>query len=169
MRAIVTLTLLIVVLVDVVVVDGSDGDGDDKRKKQQQQQQQQQTIVKKQQQQRGISFYLPKDHSIVTAATKKASTTKKQVPKYSCAGKEDEGHYEHSDCKKYWQCLYVGTIFETAVERKCPIGTMFHPIERVCEISTMVCLYYFPNLNTHLIMICQDLSASINRLIYVNI
>lgn len=69
---------------------------------------------------------------------KAAAATKKPAVKYSCAGKEDEGHYENADCKKYWQCLYVGTIFETAVERKCPIGTMFHPIERVCEISTMV-------------------------------
>ena len=58
--------------------------------------------------------------------------------KYSCADKEDDGHYEHVDCKKYWHCLYVGTIFEYALERKCPVGTMFHPIQRVCEISTVV-------------------------------
>ena len=61
----------------------------------------------------------------------------KQV-RFSCRDKEDEGHYEHTDCKKYWHCLYVGTIFETALERKCPVGTMFHPIGRVCEISTLV-------------------------------
>ena len=57
---------------------------------------------------------------------------------YSCADTEDDGHYEHVDCKKYWHCLYVGTIFEYALERKCPVGTMFHPVQRVCEISTVV-------------------------------
>lgn len=58
--------------------------------------------------------------------------------KFSCQDKDDEGHYEHPDCRKYWHCLYVGTIFETALERKCPMGTMFQPVTRVCEISTMV-------------------------------
>ena len=67
-----------------------------------------------------------------------ATISKKKAPKYSCADKEDDGHYEHIDCKKYWHCLYVGTIFEYALERKCPIGTMFHPLQRVCEISTVV-------------------------------
>lgn len=93
------------------------------------------SLAKKPPQQRGISFYIPDD---VNARQVSSKGTKKPAPKYSCAGKEDEGHYENQDCKKYWQCLYVGTIFETAVERKCPVGTMFHPIERVCEISTMV-------------------------------
>ena len=67
-------------------------------------------------------------------ATKKSS-------KYSCRDKEDEGHYVHVECRKYWHCLYVGTIFEYALERKCPVGTMFHPVERVCEISTMVSFF----------------------------
>ena len=95
------------------------------------------STIQKKQQQRGISFYIPDSGGGSQHPTKKQAT-KKPAVKYSCGGKEDEGHYEHPDCKKYWQCLYVGTIFETAVERKCPIGTMFHPIERVCEISTMV-------------------------------
>lgn len=42
----------------------------------------------------------------------------KRVSKYSCRDKEDEGHYEHEECRKYWHCLYVGTIFEYALERK---------------------------------------------------
>ena len=42
----------------------------------------------------------------------------KKNPKYSCRDKEDEGHYEHEECRKYWHCLYVGTIFEYALERK---------------------------------------------------
>ncbi len=60
-------------------------------------------------------------------------------PKYFCHEKDDEGRYEHSgDCQKYWHCLYVGTIFEIALERKCPVGTMFHPLNHQCEISTLV-------------------------------
>jgi hypothetical protein len=42
----------------------------------------------------------------------------KKTAKYSCRDKEDEGHYEHEECRKYWHCLYVGTIFEYALERK---------------------------------------------------
>jgi len=42
----------------------------------------------------------------------------KKTSKYSCRDKEDEGHYEHEECRKYWHCLYVGTIFEYALERK---------------------------------------------------
>ena len=83
---------------------------------------------------RGIAYYLS------NGISNKISTSNKKPVKFSCTDKEDEGHYEHTDCKKYWHCLYVGTIFENALERKCPIGTMFHPIERVCEISTMVSL-----------------------------
>lgn len=83
---------------------------------------------------RGIAYYL------ANGISNKISTSNKKPVKFSCTDKEDEGHYEHTDCKKYWHCLYVGTIFENALERKCPIGTMFHPIERVCEISTMVSL-----------------------------
>jgi hypothetical protein len=60
-------------------------------------------------------------------------------PRYFCRGKEDDSQHEHSEnCYKYWHCLYVDTIFEIALERNCPIGTMFHPILKQCEISTMV-------------------------------
>lgn len=57
---------------------------------------------------------------------------------FSCSDKEDDKHYEHVDCRKYWHCLYVGSIFQTALERKCPMGTMFHPIFKSCELSTIV-------------------------------
>jgi hypothetical protein len=57
---------------------------------------------------------------------------------FSCSDKEDDRHYEHEDCKKYWHCLYVGSIFQTALERKCPPGTMFHPLLSTCELSTIV-------------------------------
>lgn len=57
---------------------------------------------------------------------------------YDCQDKQDDGYYEHEDCHKYWHCLYVGTIFQNALERKCPIGTMFHPLQGECEISTFV-------------------------------
>jgi hypothetical protein len=80
---------------------------------------------------RGVPYY-------VADGTGKRLTTAKKVTKYSCIDKEDDGLYEHKDCRKYWHCLYVGTIFENALERKCPIGTMFHPFERNCEISTLV-------------------------------
>ena len=70
--------------------------------------------------------------------------TKVIGPRYFCRDKDDEGQYEHAaDCHKYWHCLYVGTIFEIALERKCPIGTMFHPLDRACEISTMVFVIAF--------------------------
>ena len=62
----------------------------------------------------------------------------KEPPGFTCTDKEDESYHEHIDCKKYWHCLYVGTIFQSALERRCPIGTMFHPIYKKCEISTMV-------------------------------
>jgi hypothetical protein len=64
----------------------------------------------------------------------------KEPPGFTCSDKEDESYHEHQDCKKYWHCLYVGTIFQSALERRCPIGTMFHPIYKKCEISTMVIL-----------------------------
>lgn len=68
--------------------------------------------------------------------------TKVIGPKHFCRDKDDEGQYAHAeDCHKYWHCLYVGTIFEIALERKCPIGTMFHPLERDCEISTVVFIH----------------------------
>ena len=68
----------------------------------------------------------------------------KNIPDYSCRNKEDDGYYEHEEsCHKYWHCLYVDTIFERAFERKCPIGTMFHPLLRSCEISTMVTFTYY--------------------------
>ena len=82
--------------------------------------------------------------SIFYNVDRKPNKTKENVSKnnikFSCKYKEDEAYYEHHDCHKYWHCLYVGTIFENALERKCPIGTMFHPIQRTCEISTMVIL-----------------------------
>jgi hypothetical protein len=62
----------------------------------------------------------------------------KEPPGFTCTDKEDESYHEHLDCRKYWHCLYVGTIFQSALERRCPIGTMFHPIYKKCEISTMV-------------------------------
>ena len=66
------------------------------------------------------------------------TTATKKTPDQFCIDKEDDGLYEHDECKKYWHCLYVGTIFQSAVERKCPIGTMFHPLLGQCEISTVV-------------------------------
>ncbi|RNA31635.1 hypothetical protein BpHYR1_045900 [Brachionus plicatilis] len=67
-----------------------------------------------------------------------------KLSKYSCSNRQDEGHYVHKDCRKYWHCLYVGTVFEEALERKCPAGTMFHPIQRTCEMSPMLnCLIWY--------------------------
>ena len=66
------------------------------------------------------------------------TTPTTKTPDNFCIDKEDDGLYEHDDCKKYWHCLYVGTIFQSAVERKCPVGTMFHPLMSQCEISTVV-------------------------------
>jgi hypothetical protein len=57
---------------------------------------------------------------------------------FDCTNKTDNGYYVHHDCRKYWHCLYVGTLFELALERKCPIGTMFHPIQGFCEVSNWV-------------------------------
>jgi hypothetical protein len=68
------------------------------------------------------------------------TTSTKKTPDNYCDDKEDDGLYENENCKKYWHCLYVGTIFQSAVERKCPIGTMFHPLIGQCEISTVVSL-----------------------------
>jgi hypothetical protein len=73
-----------------------------------------------------------------TTTTTTTTTESSKLAKFSCSDKEDDKHYEHVDCKKYWHCLYVGTIFETALERKCPLGTMYHPMFLKCELSTIV-------------------------------
>ncbi|CAF0975712.1 unnamed protein product [Brachionus calyciflorus] len=68
----------------------------------------------------------------------------KTSDKFSCSDKLDESYYAHHDCHKYWHCLYVGTVFESALERKCPAGTMFHPIQRNCETSaSLTCLNWY--------------------------
>jgi len=87
-----------------------------------------------------LDDFISKDNSF-----ENESDYKRIGPKYFCRDKDDEGRYEHADdCQKYWHCLYVGTIFEIALERKCPVGTMFHPLNHQCEISTRVniCLAY---------------------------
>ncbi len=75
---------------------------------------------------------------------------------FDCSNRTDDGNFEHPDCKKYWHCVYVGTLFESALERECPQGTMFHPILGFCEVSNWVRSrkIFLPNLSWIFLYLC---------------
>ena len=60
---------------------------------------------------------------------------------FDCTGYEDDSFhpiYDADDCRHYWHCIYVDTVYMHAVRRVCPSGTEFDPILRQCETSSLV-------------------------------
>ena len=43
-----------------------------------------------------------------------------------------DGNVE-SGCKKYYQCIFFGTVWEMYVDRDCPTGTLFDSVNTVCN------------------------------------
>ena len=60
---------------------------------------------------------------------------------FDCTGYEDDSYhpiYDAGDCRHYWHCIYVNTVYMHAVKRVCPAGTEFDPTLRKCETSSLV-------------------------------
>jgi hypothetical protein len=60
---------------------------------------------------------------------------------FDCTGHADDSYhpiYDTDDCRHYWHCIYVDTVYMHAVRRVCPSGTEFHAILRQCETSSLV-------------------------------
>ena len=60
---------------------------------------------------------------------------------FDCTGYEDDSYhpiYDADDCRHYWHCIYVDTVYMHAVRRVCPSGTEFDAILRQCETSELV-------------------------------
>lgn len=65
---------------------------------------------------------------------------------FDCTGHEDDSFhpvYDAEDCRRYWHCIYVDTVYMHAVKRVCPAGTEFDSALRKCETSALVCVYDF--------------------------
>ncbi len=61
--------------------------------------------------------------------------------KFDCTGYEDDSYhpvYDADDCRHYWHCIYVNTVYMHAVKRVCPAGTEFDVALRKCETSSEV-------------------------------
>ena len=60
---------------------------------------------------------------------------------FDCTGHEDDSIHPISngeDCRFYWQCIHVDTVYMRAVKRVCPAGTEFDVQMKECEISSVV-------------------------------
>jgi len=60
---------------------------------------------------------------------------------FDCTGYEDDSYhpiYDADDCRHYWHCIYVNTVYMHAVKRRCPAGTEFDAKLRQCETSSLV-------------------------------
>jgi hypothetical protein len=60
---------------------------------------------------------------------------------FDCTGYEDDSYhpiYDADDCRHYWHCIYVNTVYMHAVKRSCPAGTEFDAKLRQCETSSLV-------------------------------
>lgn len=60
---------------------------------------------------------------------------------FDCTGYEDDSFhpiYDADDCRHYWHCIYVDTVYMHAVRRVCPSGTEFDSVLRQCETSSLV-------------------------------
>lgn len=63
---------------------------------------------------------------------------------FDCAGYEDDSYhpiYDADDCRHYWHCIYVNTVYMHAVRRVCPAGTEFDVNLRKCETSSLVSIH----------------------------
>lgn len=60
---------------------------------------------------------------------------------FDCTGYEDDSYhavFDADDCRHYWHCLYVDTVYMHAVRRVCPSGTEFDATLKQCETSGQV-------------------------------
>lgn len=60
---------------------------------------------------------------------------------FDCTGYEDDSYhpvYDADDCRHYWHCIYVNTVYMHAVKRVCPAGTEFDNALRQCETASQV-------------------------------
>ena len=60
---------------------------------------------------------------------------------FDCTGYADDSHhpiFDARDCRSYWHCVYVDTVYMRAVKRRCPAGTEFDVNLRQCEIASLV-------------------------------
>jgi hypothetical protein len=63
---------------------------------------------------------------------------------FDCTGYEDDSFhpmYNTDNCRYYWHCIYVNTVYMRAVKRVCPAGTEFDVRLKECEISSLVSIY----------------------------
>ncbi len=54
----------------------------------------------------------------------------------------DDGLYKHpSDCNKFLQCVYFGTIYERYYVLDCPAGLFFNEKYSICDYTfNVICL-----------------------------
>ncbi|CAF1531951.1 unnamed protein product [Rotaria magnacalcarata] len=60
---------------------------------------------------------------------------------FDCTGYEDDSYhpiFDADDCRRYWHCIYVDTVYMHAVKRVCPAGTEFDATLKKCETSGQV-------------------------------
>lgn len=65
---------------------------------------------------------------------------------FDCTGYEDDSYhpiYDADDCRHYWHCIYVDSVYMRAVKRACPAGTEFDIRLNECEISSLVSIDIF--------------------------
>jgi hypothetical protein len=63
---------------------------------------------------------------------------------FDCTGYDDDSYhpiYDAGDCRHYWHCIYVNTVYMHAVKRSCPAGTEFDAALRQCETSSQVKIF----------------------------
>jgi len=65
---------------------------------------------------------------------------------FDCTGYEDDSFhpiYNTNDCRHYWHCIYVDSVYMRAVKRACPAGTEIDIRLNECEISSLVSIDIF--------------------------
>ncbi len=67
---------------------------------------------------------------------------------FDCTGQKDDSfHPMLNDCRFYWHCIFVDTVYMRAVKRVCPAGTKFDIRVNECEWANSVSLeilFFFP-------------------------
>ena len=60
---------------------------------------------------------------------------------FDCTGHEDDSlhpMYNTNDCRSYWHCIYVDTVYMKAFKRICPAGTEFNRQTNQCALSSVI-------------------------------
>ena len=57
---------------------------------------------------------------------------------FDCTGQQDESFHPADDCRFYWHCIFVDTVYMRAVKRVCPAGTKFDIRINECEWANTV-------------------------------